>query len=403
MAISGPFIYAIFIRHKAWHLSLSLAQLLWDMPAAAVLSYLPPSPIWLVLQSLYAQLMLLLLWESSNILFSAFVAQEPLRKGQLLSDESRDPNGTLLNGLQSKREVPKAFALWELVYISHCSERRRKLIFEDIDRTGGSAWEQVRSACLGLVLSISDRITQFQSPPNPSSRQQLVNVETLPRLSAPLRQDPILSKPLPLISNRAKIESNFGAIAKSYGQQHSPFLFPRTKQIINITRNKLLTPETEDQLLRITPASLRPSFDGYLMWILNSSFGWPFRQRFDRIIRSIVFESPDGQFGQIVDAIDVLSALTVASLEEDKFGKVAKDVALLIQTYGATISVIEAFVASVPVHWTDTEFKSREVVEVDTVLAFLKSGLKEMLCSFSEYAKDLGISEQEIHQAKKIS
>ena len=54
MVISGPFIYAIFIRHRAWHLSLSLAQLLWDMPAAAVLSYLPPSPIWLVLQSLYA-------------------------------------------------------------------------------------------------------------------------------------------------------------------------------------------------------------------------------------------------------------------------------------------------------------------------------------------------------------
>lgn len=107
VAISGPFIYAIFIRHKAWHLSLSLAQLLWDMPAAAVLSYLPPSPIWLVLQSLYAQFLLLLLWESSNTLFSAFVAQEPLRKGQLLSEESRDPNGTLLNGLQSKREVPK--------------------------------------------------------------------------------------------------------------------------------------------------------------------------------------------------------------------------------------------------------------------------------------------------------
>lgn len=107
MAISGPFIYALFIRHRAWHWSLSLAQLLWDMPAAAVLSYLPPSPIWLVLQSLYAQFLLLWLWESSNTLFNAFVTQEPLRKGQPLSDESRDPNGTLLNGLQSKREVPK--------------------------------------------------------------------------------------------------------------------------------------------------------------------------------------------------------------------------------------------------------------------------------------------------------
>lgn len=266
---------------------------------------------------------------------------------------------------------------------------------------GGSAWEQVRSACLGLVLSMRERITQFQSPPDPSARQQQVNVETLPRLSAPLRQDSILSKPPSPTSNRAKIESNIGVIAKSYGQQ--PSLFPSTKQIVKVTRNKLLTSETEEQLIRITPARLRLSFDGWLMYSLDSSFGWPFRQRFDRLVRSIVFKSPDGQFGQIVDAIDILSALTVASLEEDKYGKVAKDVALLIQVFGETISTIEAFVASVPIHWTDTEFKCRDVVEVDTVLTFLKSGLKEMLHGFSEYAKDLGISEQEIQQARKIS
>lgn len=268
---------------------------------------------------------------------------------------------------------------------------------------GGSAWEQVRSACLGLVLSISDRISQFQSPPDPSARQQHINVETLPRLSAPLRQDPILGKLPPPISNRAKMVSNIGAIAKSYGHQPSLFLPPRTKQFVNDTRNNLLTPETGEQPLRITPVSLRPSFDGWWMYILGSSFGWPFRHRFDRLVRSIVFKRSDGQFGQIVDAIDILSVLTVASLEEDKYGKVAKDVALLIQTYGATISVIEAFVASVPVHWTDTEFTSREVVEVDTILAFLKSGLKEMLHGFSEYAKDLGIPELEIQQARKIS
>ena len=253
------------------------------------------------------------------------------------------------------------------------------------------------------MLSISDRITQFQSPRDLSARQKHVNVETLPRLSAPLLRDPILRKPPPPTSNRAKIESNIGAVAKSYGQQPSSPLFPRAKQIVKITCDKLLTPETEEQLLRITPARLRPSIDGWLMCSLDSSFGWPFRQRFDRRVRSIVFKSPEGQFGQIVDAIDILSALTVASLEEDKYGKVAKDVALLIQVFGETISAIEAFVASVPIHWTDTEFRSREVAEVDTVLAFLKSGLKEILHGFSKYAKDLGISKQEIQKARKIS
>lgn len=266
---------------------------------------------------------------------------------------------------------------------------------------GGSAWDQVRSACLDLVLSMSERITRFQSPPDPSARQQHVNVETLPRLSAPLRQDSVLSKPPPPVGNRAKIESNIGAIAKSYGQQPSPF--PSTKQIAKFTRNKLLTPETEEQLLRITPAKLRQSFDGWLMRCLDSSLGWPFRQRFDRRVRNIVFKSPDGQFGQIIDAIDILSTLTVASLDEDKYGKVAKDVALLIRVFAETISTIETFVASVPIHWTDTDFKSRDVGEVDMVMAFLKGGLKEMLHGFSEYAKDLGISEQEIQQARKMS
>lgn len=108
IAISGPFVYAIFIRRTAWSWALSLARILWDMPAAAELSYLPPYHISLILRSLVSSFLLVFSWESSNAIFSAFVAQEPLKNAQPLTYESRDPNGSLLNGLQSKKEVLQA-------------------------------------------------------------------------------------------------------------------------------------------------------------------------------------------------------------------------------------------------------------------------------------------------------
>ncbi len=306
-----------------------------------------------------------------------------------------------------KAHILKTFALWELVYISHSSENRRKLIFEDIDRPGGPGWDQIRSACVGIILGITDRITEFQSPPKSPIPPQ-GNLEPLPRISAPLSQDRVLSRPPPPATNRAKIESNIGAIAKSYGQypplqRPGHILSPRAKQYIAIASSKLLTQDRQEQLQGISPASLKASFNGWRIYVLRSQVGLPFRQTFDCRVRSIVFGSPSSQFGHIVDAIDALSSLTVASLKEDKFGKVAKDVAMLIQTYVKTIKALEAFVAAVDVHWTDVEFQSRKVEEVDTVLKFLKVGLNAMVKGFGEYARDLGIPEQDLATARKIS
>lgn len=107
VGIISPFIYATFIRRTAWSWALFLARILWEMPAAVDPSYLPPYHISLLLRSLGSGFLLLLLWESSNTIFSAFVAQEPLKNGQPLTDESRDANGTLLNGLKARKEVVK--------------------------------------------------------------------------------------------------------------------------------------------------------------------------------------------------------------------------------------------------------------------------------------------------------
>lgn len=107
ITVSAPILYALFIRNRAWEFSMFFARLFSDVAPVADLSYIPPYHISLIWRSITSSLLLLLLWQASNAIFSAFFAQEPLKGGQPLSAASADPNGTLLDGLMSKKEVNK--------------------------------------------------------------------------------------------------------------------------------------------------------------------------------------------------------------------------------------------------------------------------------------------------------
>lgn len=107
MGVFGPLIYASFIRSKAWSWSLYFAGLFWDIPNSQ-LSYTPPY-LSVIVRSCVSGALLITLWEVSNVVFSAHVAQDPLKKEQPLTSESKDPNGSLLIGLKMEREVPRVY------------------------------------------------------------------------------------------------------------------------------------------------------------------------------------------------------------------------------------------------------------------------------------------------------
>jgi hypothetical protein len=52
---------------------------------------------------MWAMFLLSLLWDISDIFFTMQLTREPLKNGQPLTTESKDPNGSLLNGLKSKK------------------------------------------------------------------------------------------------------------------------------------------------------------------------------------------------------------------------------------------------------------------------------------------------------------
>ena len=119
----------------------------------------------------------------------------------------------------------------------------------------------------------------------------------------------------------------------------------------------------------------------------------------------MVLGSPFGELNSIIDSVNALTALALASLTEDSYGKVAKDVKLLIQVFVSVIQSVEGFVRDLPVHWTDVEYSDsdRRVEEVDLVVGSMKAGLKEMVDAFGKYATELGLTDRDIKAARRVA
>lgn len=107
MNVITPFVYAFFMRQRAWNLFLHLARLLWHIPRASRPSTIPLHLTGLIFRSTTSTFLLIFIWEFSNAIFEAYVAQEPLKQSRALTDDSTDPNGSLMNGLKSKRETTR--------------------------------------------------------------------------------------------------------------------------------------------------------------------------------------------------------------------------------------------------------------------------------------------------------
>lgn len=262
---------------------------------------------------------------------------------------------------------------------------------------------------LGEILGISNRIAEYQHP-TPKTAPQ-ITIETLPRISSTnIRQDIIFRNPQAPSTRRELIESNVGTIAKSYGQAPQPpkpmesihNLRASTAGYLNTAQQKLLT---QGQQETFSKSGLLALSNDYLMRFLRSPIGYPFRRTLQRRICTVVLGTPYSALHPILDSITALSALAQASISEDPYGMVAKDVPLLIRAFVSTISTVEGFVANLQPHWTDVEFSDsdRKVEEVELVVATLKGGLRDIVAAFGSYATELGMAAGEMRTARGVA
>ncbi|KAK2026881.1 nucleoporin protein Ndc1-Nup [Colletotrichum zoysiae] len=392
-------VHMLFLRSFVWGWALFFLRPFYNIPKT---NMLPPTQPWdmpLFFRCAVAGFLLNVVWKTANHAFSTFMVKPPLKNGKPLTSESKDPNGSLLNGLKSKKDQIRCFALWELAYIARNDEGRRKAIFQDIDRKDGSTWSQIYVHCLNVIKSVENRIDDYGKPAAvPAVPVQSEEVRA--RSSAPLKEDPIFQSKPANRTVRGEMEKALSQVGRHSGASPVSQLSPMAKKTLRGARDKVLSKEQQEAL---SSPQLKSQLQTWALKVISNEYvGWVFRQEFRNRLTAVVLGTPYSELSQYVNAADVLSLLAVHSLTEDTFGKVHKDIPTIIRTFTTVISKIEAFKSNFPVHWTDIE-QNRAAPEVDALIAALKTGLAQVIAEFEPYSSDLRLTRTDMRLAKEAA
>lgn len=388
VALLGPFCYTIFLRRPLWALHLEFAKPFFNLPRsnARPVGY-PPSNLVLIIKSFLASLLLLVTWEATSVLLKLYLAQEPTKKGLPLSAGSKDPNGTLLNGLKARKAVVKTFAFWELAIIAQSMPERRKAIFGDIDRPGGPRWSEMLESALNVLRDINKRVEASQPPPPaPDLRTAAgARIETLPKIVPEAQKKPILqSSPKPK-TRTERAEQLVSAGIKRLGRSPEPWK-PPVKELIEYGKSSSGIGDVSEKLSQQWTTYFQSSF-----WM------WLFKTTPDRKVNTLVLGHPVGNAAIVVDAIESVTKMLIASLAEDVYGKAVSGVPETVRTFTKTINTIEQLVRESK-HSVDGS-----ITEVLIILGRLKAGLAELLAAFQLYLADVGLGISELNAAKKAA
>jgi len=418
--------YYLLVRRTAWSIAYNIGRVFFhDLPTSA-------APHGLVRLGTFAWQaftsvgMLVFMWEVSNALFTFYVSEPPLKRGQPLTNEvkdargmilskSVDPNGSLLRGFRAKKDVPKTFAFWELHLICTQFPARRKTIFTEVDRKDkagqpDSTWSQVSQICLAEIAAISTRIVKSQEPlqsqqSSTATQQQQQPSSTLPRISDRAIQSDrdIVQRP-----NNNDFAHTVGNVAKAFGQSPGAVapVVPRAKKALGYATDLSVSKDTQQRWGSADGISRETK--GYMTQFLQTPLGEPLRETFARRLRAVIFGVPYSNQVNIVHAARSLATLLVSSLKEDDYGQVAKAVPGVVRILTKTIYDVEGFVAAgLPPSWTDVEFDAKRdrqaTGEVKEVMDVLKACLGEIVLAFGEYAGGLGLTRKELREAREAS
>ncbi|KEF56173.1 uncharacterized protein A1O9_07754 [Exophiala aquamarina CBS 119918] len=374
----GPFLYTLLFRKILWGCHLAFAKLWFKISRAdAYPSGYPPLGIPYLTQSYLAGVFLLFTWAISKSLFLIYFTQEPTKMGLPLSASSKDPNGTLLLGLKAK-SIVKTFAFWELTIIAQKHKDRRQTIFEDIERPTGPMWPQMLQSGLKVLQDIELRING--PPPKPAVAGQQQHIKTMPRIVPQLPDQSVTPpKPKPTI-RQLLVEETIGQVVSDKNPWRPP-VDQTTKAVESVFLDYFSPPFKRfiTQTLGSLPSSVTSLF------ITSNSAK----------INATVLGSPTGNEALIVDVIESITKMLLASLSEDTYGKATPTVSETVRTFTKTLTSIESFVEA------NKAGTKGCIEEVEIIVERLRAGLRELLAAFQIYLLDVGLGIADLNQAKK--
>ncbi|KAI0436314.1 nucleoporin protein Ndc1-Nup [Xylaria telfairii] len=387
-----------FVRVSAWRSFMWLFRFIYtDLPRYNLPPGSAPWSVWMLGHTIWASFLLALLWYFAEIAFRVQLTREPLKNEQPLTTESKDPNGSLLNGLKSKRPRIFAFAMWELAFIARDYAVRRQSIFEDIDRRDGTTWSQIYAPCLNTINEIERRIDNYQNPPAPV-KPVAPPPQPRERISQPLRTNDVTAgRP---VDKAYLIKDTISKVVTSPGKTPIDDWAPVIKRQAIKVADRVMTREQKEAL---QPQAMRGYLANLAVQVMALPFvGSIFQQTFDRQLAKAALGSPYAETSVYINAAYALSRLAVSSLTEDRYGNVQRDVASIIRTFTTVIRRLETFRDEFPTHWTDLS-QARQCPKVTEVLTALKVGLGALVTAFGQYSADLRLSRADMRLAQEAA
>lgn len=92
-----------FLRKVVWRLSLFFFRPFFNLPKTNYVPYSWPVSFKSVTAIVLASTMLLIVWIAGNTAFTMFMVKEPTKDQRPFTSGSKDPNGSLLNGLRHRK------------------------------------------------------------------------------------------------------------------------------------------------------------------------------------------------------------------------------------------------------------------------------------------------------------
>jgi len=402
IALVGFALYFIGTRNLIWSYYYSFGRYLWSLSKTSTPTGLAPF-LPLCFMFITEGILLVVIWEFVNKTFDVYIAQEPLKNDVPITNDSTDPNGSLLNGLKSKKDTVRAIAFWELALITDAFPDRRKTIYSEMERKKAPTHQQVTDLCLGELKFLVDRVSVGLDPAyQPSSGsgqdQPAGPVSLVPRIAQPLKDDKPISAAPPKPNTRWEhIEATTASIAKSHsapGNAQQAY----SREAINRGVKKAQEGAKEAESF----------FTTYYNKLVSSPVGVLFQHSFQRTANIVVLGAPYSQLSRVCNAATALTNLAVFSLAEDSMGRFHQGIPSIVRVFTIALKKIDEYMEVAPIHSSDIETlnkpeaERKKVPEVDEARECLREGLEKILGSFNEYLGGMGLSKLEIMEAKKI-
>ncbi|KAI0392421.1 nucleoporin protein Ndc1-Nup [Xylariaceae sp. FL0594] len=388
------------VRTSAWRWAMWIFRFRYgDLPRYNFPVGSAPWSVWMLCRSILASFLLCLLWNVGDVVFRVQLAREPLKNGQPLTSESKDPNASLVNGLKSKKPRVAAFAMWELAFIARDYATRRQSIFEDIDRADGPMWSQISVICLDTIRSIERRIDAPEpAPAQPAASDTSALTQPRQRIAQPPKAGDVMAHRAE--ARASLVKASVANLITSPGKTPVDEWAPGVKKLAGKAADRILT---ENQRQAMQPGVVQSALESVWLRLLALPVVGPFfQQTYRRRLAQAALGSPYADLSVYANAAFALSELTVHSLNEDRYGNVQRDVPTIIRTLTAVIKKLEKLRDNFPTHWTDLS-REKECPELSEVLTPLKDSLRAVGAHFSQYREELRLSRLDMRLAQEAA